>query len=162
VPRTSSDLSTTGVLKRLRATPQHFKRAAAGLTDAQLRRQPDKDAWSLTELLAHLRGASDVQGGWIAKILADDTPTIRTVSPRTGMKKVAGDEFAASLQAYTRQRAALVKTLAALEPADWSRTATFTGTKVQVVTVFHLAIGIAAHEHGHFDQISATAARLRS
>jgi hypothetical protein len=149
-------------LRRLRATPQHFKRAATGLTEDQLRRPPSKDGWSVHQLLAHLRGAADVQGRWIATMLADDgtRPTIRYASPRTGMRKVeqAGEEPTASLRAFARQRADLVKTLSALDVAGWSRSATFTGTTPGwTQTVFDVARGIAAHEHSHVEQITATA-----
>lgn len=151
-------------LRRLRATPQHFKRTASGLTDAQLRRPPETDAWSVNELLAHLRGAADVQGGWIAKMLADETPTIRAVSPRTGMRKgrYAEETFEANLRGFVRQRTALVKTLSALALPEWSRRATFTETtRGSTPTVFDVARGIAAHEHGHFAQITAAGGRPR-
>jgi uncharacterized damage-inducible protein DinB len=147
-------------LRELRLTPQHFKRTATGLTDAQLRRPPEKDAWSVLEVLAHVRGAADVQGHWIARMLAEETPTLRAVSPRTGMKKMdyAAQEFHAFLLEFARQRTDLVKTLSSLALADWSRGATFTGmTRGLTPTVFQVARGIAAHELGHFDQISAAA-----
>ena len=163
VQRKPTELSAAAVgetLRQLRRTPQHFKRAASGLTDAQLRRPPAKDAWSVLEVLAHLRGAADVQGGWIARMLADDTPAIRAVSPRTGMKKTdyAAQEFHAFLRGFARQRTDLVKTLSSLALADWSRRAAFTGTTRGLTpTIFQVARGIAAHELGHFEQISAAA-----
>lgn len=150
-------------LRKLRATPQHFKRTASGLTEAQLRRPSgDDDSWSVHELLAHLRGCADVQGGWIARMLAEDTPTIRYASPRTGMRKTGyeGQEFHAFLRGFARQRADLVKTLSRLALADWSRSATFTGTTPGwTQTVFAVASGLVAHEHAHFAQIAAAADR---
>lgn len=106
-------------LRQLRATTQHFKRTTSGLTDAQLRRSPDTDSWSVHEVLAHLRGCADVQGGWIARMLADDAPTIRYASPRTGMRKTdyAGQGFRAFFGGFARQRTDLVKTLSSLAPA---------------------------------------------
>ena len=147
-------------LQRLRRTPQHFTRTAEGLTDEQLRCHPDEGSWSVHELLAHLRGAADVQGGWIARILADDTPTIRYASARTGMRKTKYEahEFAPFLEAFAKQRTELVKTLSSLELPDWSRRASFTGTTpVWTPTVFELARGIGGHEHSHFAQITAAA-----
>jgi hypothetical protein len=147
-------------LRQLRLTPQHFKRTASGLTDAQLRRPPDADSWSVNEVLAHLRGSADVQGGWIAKMLAEDAPTIRYASPRTGMRKAnyAEQEFDVSLRGFGRQRTALVKSLSSLADAEWSRGATFTGTKPGwTQTVFDVARGVAAHEQAHFAQITAAA-----
>lgn len=150
-------------LRRLRRTPQHFKRIARGLTDAQLRRQPEDGSWSVHEVLAHLRGCADVRGSWIARMLADDTPTIRYASPRTGMRKTGyeGQDFQTFLRSFERQRADLVKTLASLELADWSRSATFTGTTPGwTQTAFAVASGLVRHEHAHFDQIEAAAHRV--
>ena len=154
------DKEVRETLRQLRRTPQHFKRTSSGFTDAQLRRPPEEGSWSMIEVLAHLRGAADVQGGWIARMLEDDTPTIRSVSPRTGMKKTdyAAQEFDAFLRGFARQRTDLVKTLSSLALADWSRGATFTGTTPgRTATIFRVARGIAAHEQGHFGQISAAA-----
>lgn len=147
-------------LRKLRSTTLHFTRTANGLTDEQLRRQPEKGGWSVHEVLAHLRGAADVQGGWIARMLDDDTPTIRYASPRTGMRKTdhVGQEFQASLRAFALQRTSLVKTLSSLALDDWSRSATFTGrTPGWTQTVFAVACGVVAHEQSHFDQITAAA-----
>src|SRR5687767_1595523 len=44
-------------LQQLRLTPQHFERTASGLTDTQLRRQPENGSWSVHEVL-HSGGAS--------------------------------------------------------------------------------------------------------
>ena len=47
-------------------------------------------------------------------------------------------------------------TPAALDPAGWARSATFTGTTPGwMPTVFDVASGIARHEHSRFDQIGA-------
>ena len=92
-------------------------------------------------------------------MLAEDTPTIRYVSARTGMKKVvaAGEDFHTSFDAFARQRTALVQTLTSLKAAGWSRSAIFTGQPGWTPTVFDLAQGIAGHEHSHFEQIAAAA-----
>ena len=75
------------VLRQLRRTPKHFKTVAKGLTDAQVTCPPAEGSWSLHEVLAHVRGAADVQGGWITRMLEEDAPSIRYASPRTGMRK---------------------------------------------------------------------------
>ena len=153
-----TDIRTT--LRQLRSTTQHLKRAATGLSDEQLGRRPGPDAWSVTEVLAHLCGCADVQGGWIARMLTEDRPTIRYASPRTGMRKTdyTSQGFEASLRGFARQRADLVRTLSALAPMGWSRGATFTGTTPGwAPTVFDVASGIVTHEHAHFAQITATA-----
>ena len=152
-------------IKQLRRTPSFIKRAADGLTDAQLREHPDQGSWSVLEVLAHLRGAADVQGGWIEKILAGDTPTIRYASPRTGMRKTDYEtrDFHGFLREFARQRNALVARLTSLSPADWNRQASFTGTTPGwTQTVFEIARGIATHEHAHHEQIAGAASIHRS
>jgi hypothetical protein len=144
------------VLQLLRVTPTLFKRTAAGWSDEELARGPAPGAWSLNEVLAHLRGAADVQGRWIERMLAEDGTTIRYASPRTGMRKggYAALAFGASLRAFTQQRAALVKTLASLSPDDWKRHAVFTGTTPGwTQTVLDVARGIGGHERSHQEQI---------
>lgn len=151
-------------LRLLKQTRQHFKRTAFGLTEAQLRQRPDDKEWSVNEVLAHLRGAADVQGRWIAKMLSEETPTIRYASPRTGMRKgnYAAEDFEASLSEFTRQRSALVKTLSALEDKDWTRSASFTGTSPGWrQTVLDVATGIARHEGSHFEQVTEAAESAR-
>ena len=146
-------------LRRLRRTPEAFKQAAAGLTDEQLRRPTEPGSWSLNEVLAHVRGAADVQGGWIERILAaDSSPTIRYASPRTGMRKGKYAElpFEVNLDGFVRHRRALVKALSSLAPADWARSASFTGTTPGwTQTIYDAARGMAGHEHSHFAQIAS-------
>ena len=147
-------------LRALRSTTPYFKRTATGLTDAELRRPPDEGSWSVHEVLAHLRGCADVQGAWIARMLAEDTPTIRYASPRTGMQKTdyVTQDFQVFLRAFSRQRTDLLKTLTSLDVADWARGATFTGTtRGWTPTVLALASGLATHEQAHFKQIAAAA-----
>lgn len=158
------DAEIRETLLRLRSTPQHLTRLAAGLTHAQLDRPPSPGAWSLAELLAHVRGAAEVQGVWIARMLAEHEPTIRYASPRTGMRKVTAtrDTFPESLRAFVRGRTDLVRLLAPLTPAAWARHASFTGTTPGwTPTVFDVAHGMATHEQSHVEQIESAAAAVR-
>jgi hypothetical protein len=160
--------STTDVkdtLRELRRTPKHFTSVASGLTDTQLRRPPASGSWSVHELLAHLRGSADVQGAWIARMLADDRPTIRYASPRTGMRRTGFEqlEFLVFLGDFERQRADLVKVLAALDLPAWARSATFTGTTPGwTPSVYDIARRLVTHEHAHFEQIQAAASYVSS
>jgi len=159
-PPCPSEGDVRETLLDLGAIAPYFKRAARGLPDAQLRRQPEKDSWSVNEVLAHVRGAADVQGGWIARMLAEDTPSIRYASPRTGMRKgnYAATAFADNLRAFVTQRTDLIAMLSSLALPAWSRSATFTGTKPGwTQTVFDVARGLVTHEHAHFNQIEAAA-----
>lgn len=75
----------------------------------------------------------------------------------------AANAFEENLRAFARQRTALVKTLSSLAPADWSRSAAFTGTKPGwTQTVLAVARGLAMHEHAHLEQIAAAAQAARA
>jgi hypothetical protein len=70
------------VIRLLEENPRRIASLTAGLTPIQLRTPPSPDGWSANEVLAHLRSCADVWGGYIKKILDQDRPKIRAVSPR--------------------------------------------------------------------------------
>ena len=47
------------------------------MTPTQLRAAPETDAWSVNDVLAHLRACHDVLGGSILRIVAEDRPRWR-------------------------------------------------------------------------------------
>src|SRR5215213_6652471 len=71
------------VLTLLAETSPRIAALTAGLAPAQLQTSPNDDEWSANEVLAHLRACSDVWGGCIAAIIAEERPTLRAVNPRT-------------------------------------------------------------------------------
>ncbi|MDB5074043.1 MAG: yfiT 2 [Chloroflexi bacterium] len=152
------------VLTMLPETPTRIAAFTAGLAPAQLRATPNGGGWSANEVLAHLRSCADVWGGCIAAMLAQDTPTLRAVDPRTWIKKTdyPGLEFLPSLQAFAAQRSELLAVLKPLAPKDWSRAATVTGAgKVLERTVLFYAQWLARHERPHLKQIQRIANMMR-
>jgi len=146
------------VLKVLATTPRRIAAASRVFENARLHFKPDEATWSANELLAHLRACADVWGKSMLMMLAQDQPTLRYVSPRTWIRKTdyLELEFGVSLQAFTRQRQELVKSLKVLEIKDWSRSATFTATtKGRQQTVFSYARRMANHENEHCEQLEA-------
>ena len=103
-------------------------------------------------------------GNCIEVMLAQDTPTIRAVNPRTWIKSTdyLEQEFRPSLRAFTRQRADLLAVLKPLPRKSWSRKATVTGAgKVLVRTVHTYAQWLARHERPHVKQIERIVNTLR-
>jgi hypothetical protein len=153
------------ILTRLTAAPGRIEAAARGLSPAQLRAAPQPGEWSLNELLAHLRACADVWGGNIARVLDDDHPSIRALSPRTWVRRTdyLDIEFEPSFHAYTQQREALLQTLRSLKPEQWQRTATRLAppNRRLDVTLHYYADSIARHEWPHLAQIEATAQTVR-
>lgn len=146
-------------LKALSDMPKQIVGVARGCNDVQLHRKPAPDAWSARDIVAHLRACADVWGRSIERMIAEDHPTIRYVSPRGWIKRTDYLEqgFRDSLRAFSEARAGLVATLGALDVAGWSRRATFTGTTLgRDATVFIYAKRIVDHELGHLDQLRRT------
>lgn len=111
------------------------------------------------EIMAHLRACADVWGGSIDRMLSEDHPTIRYVSPRSWIRKTdyLQQSFHESLRAFSRGRATLVETLGHLDTTGWSRGATFTGTTLgREATVLSYATRIADHEVRHLGQLQRT------
>ncbi len=79
----SRSLTNEQVLTLLAETPLRIAALTAGLTPAQLHTTPNHDGWSANDVLAHLRACADVWGNCIVTMIAEDTPTLRAVNPRT-------------------------------------------------------------------------------
>jgi hypothetical protein len=155
----SSEPEIQLILKALAGTPRQIARVARGRDDRQLHRKPAPDAWSARDIVAHLRACAAVWGRSIDRMLTEDHPTIRYVSPRGWIKKTnyLEQSFDDLLRAFSEERGALLESLRALDPADWSRGATFTGTTLgRSGTVLSYARRIADHEMHHLDQFRRT------
>lgn len=153
------------ILTILKDDPVRIAETTAGLTPVRLRTPPAENQWSVNEILAHLRACSDVWGGHILHILAEDTPTLIGVNPRTWIKKTnyLALDFATSFQAFTRQRYELLDVLRMLQPEDWNRAASVQAWgQVYTKTLLGYADGLARHERTHVRQIEVTASAVRS
>jgi hypothetical protein len=144
------------VIKLLKTTPRHFASSVRGLSDKELSWKPKAESWSVTEVLAHLRACADVWGESIMKILQQDHPTFRHVSPRTWIRKTnyLHLDFEASFPEYRKQRDELLKVLQPLSCEEWLRRANVkAATKLREETVLSYAQRLANHEAGHCAQI---------
>jgi len=153
---TSRSLTIEQVLTLLAETPPRIAALTTGLAPAQLHTTPNHDGWSLNDVLAHLRACADVWGNCIVAMIAEDTPTLRAVNPRTWIKKTdyLELEFRPSLRSFATQRADLLAVLEPLPPEGWSRAATVTGAgKVLERTVLFYAQWLARHERQHVKQV---------
>jgi hypothetical protein len=153
------------VLALLAEAPPRLAALTSGLDTARLRVKPDKDVWSVHDILAHLRSCADVWGKSILAMITQDTPTLRYVSPRTWIRKTdyPAQEFYMSLQIFAKQRNDLLSSLKPLSIEGWSRAATFTGTvHGRDQTVFSYARRIAEHETSHLAQIESILKTLQT
>ena len=153
------------VLIQMAEHPPRIAALTEGLTPAQLRTRSGPDEWSANDVLAHLRSCADVWGNYIRKILAEDRPKIRAVSPRTWIKRTDYPEleFGPSFQAFASQRADLLAMLKPLPPETWSRAASVTMVgKVMDRTVLDYAIRLTDHEREHVRQIEQIVNTIRT
>jgi hypothetical protein len=160
----SESLTPKQALTVLSATPARIAALTDRLTPAQLRTAPRPYEWSANDVLGHLRSCSDMWGGYIRKILAEDQPTIRAVSPRAWINETdyLKMEFQPSLRAFTTQRADLLAVLEPLSPEDWSRAALVTGVGRPLErTALDYAERLARHERPHVNQIERIVTTLR-
>ena len=159
MPRSALPPDIQSVLTALSRAPKAIARITRGCDVRTLHRKPEPDAWSARDIVAHLRACAEVWGRSIERMIAEDHPTIRYVSPRGWIKKTDFLELAfhESLEAFADRRVALVTKLGALDARGWSRRATFTATTAgREATVLGYAKRIADHEAQHLDQIHRT------
>lgn len=146
-------------LTMLAATPEAIAGLARGCDDQQLLRAPAPGAWSARDIVAHLRACAEVWGRSLVRMIEEDHPTLRYVSPRSWIRKTdfLAQSFRDSLRDFSRARTALLEKLRALDESGWSRRATFTGTTLgRDATVFDYAKRMADHEVQHLDQLRRT------
>ena len=153
-------LTIEQVLALLAENPIRIGALTASLTPAQLHATPGPDEWSANDVLAHLRSCSDVWGDCMRRIIDQDVPTIRHISPRSWIKlsDYRNQDFQTSFRAFAAQRAELLKFLEPLAPKAWSRTATVKASgKVITRTVLSYAEQLAVHERHHLEQFARIA-----
>ena len=150
-----ASLDPAAALALLAANPHHIASVTEGLSEKQLTWKPSSESWSIHEVVVHLRACSDVWGESIEKILQQQNPTIKYVSPRTWVRKTnyLDQDFQSSFSAFRAQRQDLLRILKPLGEKDWMRTANVKAANVRTETVLSYAERLAAHEAGHCGQI---------
>ena len=150
-------LTIEQVLTQLKEQPEAIAAISAGLSQARVHHPPSRGEWSVNDVLAHLRSCGDMWGGYMARIIAEDRPTIRAVNPTTWIKSTNYPdlEFAPSLRAFAKQRGELLALLGPLPESAWSRGATVTGAgRPRVRTVLDYGQWLANHERSHVKHIA--------
>jgi len=107
-------------------TPGRISALTDGLMAAELQAPPEPDAWSINDVLAHLRACHDVLGGSLMRIVLEDHPSFKGVNPRSWIGKTDYPEweFARAFEAFKKQRAELLAVVEPLQADAWERTAT--------------------------------------
>ena len=157
-------LTVDEIMAILPETPRRIATLTEGLTSTQLHASPEPDAWSVNDVLAHLRACHDLLGGNILRILAEDTPRWKGMNPRVWIKQTDYPEwaFAPAFEAFKEQRADLLVVLEPLPPDGWERTATVTGMLGETYerSARYYADWLAGHERAHWKHIERIIAAL--
>ena len=155
------DLGVDEIMVILRETPGRIAESTVALTPIELRAAPEPGAWSINDVLAHLRACHDVLGGNMLRILAEDSPTWRAMNPRSWMTQTDYPdwEFAPAFEVFRGQRAELLRVLGPLPPDAWTRTARVTGLAggATALSVRYYGSWMAGHERAHLPQIAGIA-----
>jgi len=149
------------LLRSLARTTERLESACQHLSAAQLTTPPAPGGWSLNEILWHIRATADVYGEHIARILNEDQPRWRHVSPRARMKKSRYDRlpFAESFAAFASQRASLIALLESIPAEAWQRSALIrVEDRESQLTLHERVWGFAQHEEIHCIQVEEAAA----
>ena len=158
-------LTVDEIMAILPATPSRITTLTDGLARDQLRASPEPGAWSANDVLAHLRASHDVLGGSILRILAEDRPAWKRLSPRAWMRKTdyLDWEFEPGVEAFKKQRAELLAVVESLPREAWDRTAIVTEKPGGTIDRSARFYGgwMAAHEREHCEQIAAIVDAVR-
>jgi len=98
------------------------------------------------------------------RIIAEDSPTLRAVNPRTWIASTGYPEleFRPSMRSFAKQRAELLAVLEPLSNKAWSRAATVTGAgAVLERTAQFYAQWLARHERPHIKQVERIVRAMR-
>ena len=114
--------------------------------------------WSVNDQLAHLRACHDVLGGNMLRIVREDHPAWKGMSPRAWQKQTDYFEwtFAPAFDAFRTQRAELLEVLESLPPEAWERTATVTvpPRSLYAYSTRYYGDWMAGHERAHLKHIA--------
>lgn len=120
--------------------------------------------WSVNDQLAHLRACHDVLGGNMLRIVREDHPAWKGMSPRAWQVKTDYFEwmFRPAFEAFRAQRAELLDVLEALPKPAWERTATVwapPGVEYEYSTLYY-GDWMARHERSHLKHMGQILSEL--
>lgn len=150
-------ITADAVMEILRTTVPQLEEMTRGVSQKRLSTLTDY-GWSVNDQLAHLRACHDVLGGNMLRIVREDHPAWKALSPRGWQKRTDYFEwaFAPAFEVFRAQRAELLEALEPLPPAAWERTATVTAPPgvVYEYSVLYYGDWMARHERSHLGHMA--------
>ena len=141
------------LIDRYRAGAAAVADAVAGITPAELDRQPPGDGeWTAREVIHHLADSESMSYIRLRRLLAEDQPVIQGYDEPEWARRLHYDRpIEPSLAVLAAVRAASLQLLESLGEAEWTRTGTHTESGAYSVEGW-LEV-YAAHPAEHADQI---------
>ena len=150
-------LTVEGVMAILRSTVPQLEEMTRGVSQRVLSTVTDY-GWSVNDQLAHLRACHDILGGNMLRIIREDHPAWRAMSPRGWQVKTDYFEwkFAPAFEVFRAQRTELLEVLEPLPSAAWQRTATVSAppNRVYEYSVLYYGDWMAGHERSHLTHMA--------
>jgi len=151
------DLAVDEIMDILRSTVPRLEELTGNVPPDWLYTVTDY-GWSVNEQLAHLRACHDVLGGNMLRIVREDHPAWKGLSPRAWLNQTDYFDwrYDPAFDAFRTQRAELLEVLEPLLPADWERTATVAVPPRATFEYSTRYYGdwLAGHERAHLKHIT--------
>jgi len=142
------------VLTVLASTPDKLKREVTSMSLKEMKTRPAANKWSVQEVLAHLDDVEEIgMRARVAAMIEAQNPLLPSFDQekRAEEMKYNRKHPLKSLASLSRRRAANVKWLRTLKPAQLKRRGTH--QKVGEISVEQLVTEWAFHDLGHLKQI---------
>lgn len=151
------ELTRDEVMEILRTTVPRLEELTHGMSQKRLSTLTDY-GWSVNDQLAHLRACHDVLGGNMLRIVREDHPSWKGMSPRAWQKQTDYFDwkFAPAFEAFRTQRAELLQILEPLPRPGWDRTATVSvpPNKTFEYSTLYYGRWMARHERSHLKHMA--------
>ena len=150
-------LNVDAVMDILRTTVPRLEELTRGVSQRRLSKVTDY-GWSVNDQLAHLRACHDVLGGNMLRIIREDHPSWKGMSPRAWQKQTDyfAWKFAPAFDEFRAQRAELLDVLESLPAEGWERTASVwvpPGVVYEYSTLYY-GNWMSRHERSHLKHMA--------
>jgi hypothetical protein len=146
-------------LEALQDMPRHVGEEIGGLTEETLMARPDAEAWSLKEILGHLRDVGEIGDMRIRMIMTQSLPKLPPIS--SGWVRERNYQDASTndiLVAYQAARALTIDQIEFIADANWARTGYH--PEDGHMSLRQLCERMVAHEQVHLQQLKETKAKV--
>ena len=151
------------LIAKYRAVPDILRGLVAGISDDEARIAGEgADAWSIVEIVCHLRDAESRSLERTRRMLTESTPTLLGYDEQelAALGRYREQSLAVEVPAFIALREEHIRELEALGPEQWSRNANH--NQMGELTIQTITHHMTYHDAVHLAQIARRVAELRS